>query len=862
MKSIGREQAGKVQPGAPSHAVGSWFGQPDGSYRLSPLRGGRYILTAGHALLYATVAFSLAACISLPVFSQSPQQRAAPAVGALEGKVTDPQGQPMRRATVVLHSLTDISRRVSVLTDTNGVFAFSAVAAGSYELTASFAGYRPTLTNMLQIGKGISLRLPTLILQRWYGGLAEINVTARRKPVEAATGKLTLNVESDATAGGSSAFELVQRLPGIRIDADENILLKGSASINVLVDGKMTYLSGAQLTALLKGMPAESIGKIELLSTPGAQYDASGNGGMINIVTRKSARRGYAAAITAGIGAGRYLQSADGLTGNLSTGRWNVYGAFNYRYDHGLLHRTSLRRLSNNDTITLYDRHSDDPNVLTARSYKAGVDLTLDRRQEIGVVYSGYSNDWKRIGQGPTWLRDELNKVTGVVQNANNTEVPTRDNAFNLNYRLKLDTAGKLLKADADMADYRNNSSGFIGNGLYDTDDKPLQPYQLLFFQQPSHIRIRSLKSDLVYPIGHMELRAGGKYGFVRTDNNFVYDSLLSGVLVYSPVLSNHFIYTEQVYAGYLSLARQWKNASLEAGIRIEHTRSEAVVVDTIGATTSDTKRNYLDLFPSLAASRRLSAVSKLDLSIGRRINRPDYSELNPSRYFLDKYSYAVGNPYLRPELTWKGSLTYSYRSVYLLTLGYDRTDGPIMESPVQDTASGNLTISDVNFSYREQFDVQLVLPAHAGRFWEMNAIVEAYRQTLAYLSAAGPFHSRKTTVDLSTDQHFRLPGGVTLDIQAHYTSPSLAGQYIIHHYFTADAGLKKSFYAQKLDVRLAVADLFHTIRYSGTSLSPAANVSYYHTPDSRRIRLSLVFHLGGTLNTGKEHVLEEQQRL
>ncbi len=176
----------------------------------------------------------------------------------------------------------------------------------------------------------------------------------------------------------------------------------------------------------MKSTPAENIRRIELINSPSAQFDAAGNNGIINIVTKKNNKPGYAADLSAGIGSGQYLQSAEGIIASLKTSKINLFGSYNYSYDHAAFHRTSYRRVDYNGATTYYDRHSEDPSIANYNSYRAGIDYTISKNQQIGFVYNGNLNNWSRDAAGPTYLRNGSEQVTATVQNHNITTEPNR----------------------------------------------------------------------------------------------------------------------------------------------------------------------------------------------------------------------------------------------------------------------------------------------------------------------------------------------------------------------------------------------------------------------------------------------------
>lgn len=775
------------------------------------------------------------------------------------GLVRDGQKNPLPGVTVTLFSTTDSIAIAETQTGNTGRFNFQAPSSGNFYITATFIGMQPATTAVFNISDNREVSLVDLIVTPQSKSLQNIIVTATNKPIEAKNGKLIYNIDKSLTAQGTTAFDQVRKTPGITVDAEENLTLKGSSAVTIMIDGKQTYLGGQQLSTWLKSLPAENLTRIEVMATPSSQYDAAGNAGIINIVTKKSSRQGYALNLRAGIGGGMYLQSTNGFVGNIRTKAANFFGSYNYNYNHSNLVRTSYRTISTYGKIVSYDRYSVDPAIAKNNSYKAGADIYLNKNTTLGFVYNGTLNHWSRNGGGPTYLRNAAGGIDSIAQNKNITREPATSNAYNLNFATQLDTAGALVSVDADYAIYNNNSTGTLDNGLYSPTGVALQPYQSLAFQQPSNITIRSVKTDLVWPYKSSTFKAGAKYAYVRTDNNFRYDSLLNGSYVYSRILSNHFIYDEKVAAAYLSFSTPLnKTVSIDAGARVEHTTSQGSLINT----NTKTNRVYTNLFPYLSITKKLPGENSFNLSVTRRINRPVYANLNPSRYFFDKYSYYEGNPFLQPELSWNAGISYTLKQNYVATLTYSRTTDAILDFSVQDSALGTLRVTNRNFSHKHAADLLLVASFKPASFWSVQTTVDLIY--ISYLLSSGKeiFRPHKVNVDAQLAQTFSLPKGFAAELTSFYTSPGLSGIYILKTYFQTDAGLRKSFFKNKLDAVLSCKDIFRTNRYWAYSIYGPTNIRYDHRPDSRRINLALTYRIGGKLLAGKDKRLEEQERL
>ena len=796
-----------------------------------------------------------------PVAKLPPVVRRAVQAGTLlTGVVQDAAGQPLPGAQLLLVHLPDSAIVTGTQTDAAGRYQLPNVVAGRYLLWARALGWRAIDTAPFTLAaEQTTLQLPPLRLAAEARQLREVTVQGEQKTTELTEGKLVYNVDQQVSTAGSTALEVLRRAPGVSVSQNDEILLRGNANVNVMLDGKLTYLSPQQLSTYLKSTPATNLARIEVLLTPDSRYDAAGNAGIINIVTKKSTRRGYALSLTAGGGGGYYPQTAESLVGNVKTGRVNVFGNYAYSYRHSYLNRTSYRVVGTGAAATSYDRRSRDPEISRGHSYKAGVDLELTPRQTLGFVYSGFDNRWRRDGRGPTTIQQPSTGRDEMLVNHNITDEPARQHLFNLNYKAVFDSLGRQLTADADYARYCATSDGFLANQRFAAEGPALEPYQQLNFVQPTDITIRSLKADLAWPLRAVKLLGGLKYSAVSTDNNFRYDSLQNGQRVFSRVLSNHFQYEERIFAAYLKASRQLGTVGVDAGLRAERTHSEGNSL-TLAQLT---RRRYTNLFPYLSLSRKLGERHALNLSATRRINRPPYGALNPTRFFFDRYSYHEGNPYLQPELSWTVAAAYTYRDDYAVTLSHTRVDGAIAQFARLNEQTGEIVLRDYNYAARQDYDLLLVAPLQLAKFWRVQSTVDVRYQRLRFRPEENVlFEPSRLSVDLTVAQTLQLPWRLTLDVTTFYQSPMLSGSYLLRRYFGVQTGLKKSFFQDKLDLKLAVVDLLRTDHYWGYSIYEPVNIRYDHTGDTRRANLSLTYRLGGKLQAGASRRLEEAGRI
>jgi len=253
----------------------------------------------------------------------------------IAGKIKDNSGNPLVGVNVSLKMISNNSNR-SGLSDETGNYKFDGLPTGKYVLTATYAGTFGFVSDTISIVSTLTSNTINLdiVLSDKIVSLQEVVVQAERERIEIDKDKIVMNVQNSALTSGKSAFDLLKQLPGVSIGQEDEILLRGSSGINLMIDGKMNYLTGKQLSTLLKGMNAENISKLELSVAPSAAFDAAGNAGIINIVMKRNTKPGYALDFRSAVSKGRYWMINENITASMNTGKWNLYGSLDYNTPH------------------------------------------------------------------------------------------------------------------------------------------------------------------------------------------------------------------------------------------------------------------------------------------------------------------------------------------------------------------------------------------------------------------------------------------------------------------------------------------------------------------------------------------------
>jgi outer membrane receptor protein involved in Fe transport len=765
----------------------------------------------------------------------------APA-GSISVKIADAAGSSLPYASVVVRKVTDSALVKGQMSDTDGKCAFEKIAPGTYFIEASQMGYTTYKSDKFHIDAAHArIDLKTITLQLAPKSLQGVEVTAQKPFIERSEGKTILNVESSIAAAGNTAMDILRRAPGVTVDKDDNLLLKGKQGVTVMIDGKLTYLSSESLAELLKSMQAESISQIEIITSPGAKYDAAGTSGIINIKTKKGQLVGLNGSLNAGFGGGRYLFYNAGGNINWRTKRLNVFGSLNMG-DRQSYNTRYLYRTTGGEVPMQFQQDVFQTNDFLNRSIKAGVDYNISDKQTIGVLVNGYSNAFWRKAPSATQIANKGGTTDSILYTAVDANNRFKNISLNLNYKLKLDTTGGEFSVDADYAKFNNQMGTVLSDSLRNVHDGTILQRSSLRTLPFTNITIKSFKADLVKALNKTsKIETGFKISMVSTDNTMRYDSLQHGE--YVPVLSQYdqFIYKEQVVAGYLVYKKQFKQTDFVLGLRLEHTTADANSI----SLKNNVKNSYLDYFPNVTIDHKFSENHRLSLAYSKRINRPGYGQLNPFLFFLDKYTFFRGNSYLTPEYTHNTEMSYIFKHKYIATLGYSHTSDVINEYlSVNDVTKITLS-TNKNLGTQNTYSLNVTLPFDPVKWWNTSNNIGVYYNQYKIKNTPTDFTTEKLSYSFNSTNTFTLPHDYKLELSGWYEGPNVYGIFVARAMWAVSAGIQKTVLEKKGTLKLNVNDIFASNRFRGIASYDNVYLNVNNRWQNRTVNLSFTYRFG-----------------
>lgn len=766
--------------------------------------------------------------------------------GTVNGTVIDGNTKTIESATITLLRAKDSVVVKMSVADKTGKYSFEGVTDGSYLVSISAVGHNKGFSESFTISAAnSSVTLKTIELIPIAKSEIGVTVTARKPLIEQKIDKMIVNVEAAVTNVGATALEVLEKAPGVTVDKDGTISLKGKQNVQIFIDGKPAYLSGAELVNLLNNMSANQLELIEIMTNPPAKYDAAGNSGIINLKTKRTKQVGFNGSATAGYSQGKYWRTNESINMNYRAGKINTFMNYSFNKNKSFqelnIHRTYLNDDKSIDAI--FDQSAFMPRANQNNNLKLGLDYFLNKKTTLGMVASGFISKDNERNYNTSYLKNEVGVVDSIVYATNLTTGKWKNASLNLNMRHTFDSTGRELTMDADYAYYSTARNQMFVNASYFPNWTPKSQTDLLG-DLPVGINIYTFKTDYSHPFkSGWKFETGLKSGYVNTDNAANYFLLESGVWQPDYNKTNRFQYKENINAVYVNLNRQFKKWGVQTGLRFENTNYKGFQSGNPTKPDSSFKRTYNSFFPTVFISYKASEKHQFGINAGRRIDRPAYQDLNPFLYFIDNYTYESGNPYLRPQYSWNTELSHTYAGFLTTTVNYSRTSDFMTETFEQlDYAT---IVRGGNIGVRQNAGVSVSAQVKVAKWWN-SSLYTNYN----YTQYKGALYGEQVNIAASNvlfnvNNQFRFNKGWSAELSGWYRTKGVEGQIIIQPMWQMNAGVSKTILKGKGTVRLSARDMFYSNFPKGKIDFQQTKAEFENRRDSRQVGLSFTWRFG-----------------
>jgi iron complex outermembrane recepter protein len=760
----------------------------------------------------------------------------------ITGLVVDANKKSLNAVTVSLLDAKDSSLVKADVTDKEGKFEIVTTKTGDFLLSFTAIGYEMNYSKKYNISNASTTTTETITLKNSSSNLQGVVVVAKKQMIEVKADKTVFNVEQSINATGSDAMELLRKSPGVQVDNNDNISMKGKTGVRVYVDGKMMQLDNKDLAAYLKSINSNDIEAIEMISNPSAKYDASGNAGIVNIRLKKNKKYGTNGSMNLGFTQGFTPKGNGSINLNYRDKKVNVFG--NVGANIGINRNTlNLYRIQND---TLYDQQSVMKNDDKSINIKTGADFFINRKNTIGILATTNFAKNNSLNGGGTDISYNPSKVFVKKLVAENTIPGSRTNAnFNVNYRYA-DTSGREINMDADYGLYRGTGRSYQPNNYYNANNVFL--YSVINRNYtPTDINIFTAKIDAEQKLGKGKLGYGAKTAFVTTKNTFDFFNEIGGVSIKQLSRSNSFTYKENVNAGYVNYQRQLNEKwSIQTGLRLEQTNSDGTLTRADGLIQADNKvtRSYVDLFPSAAATWNINQKHSLNLTYSRRIDRPTYQDLNPFENKLDELTFEKGNAFLRPQYTNNVELTHTFMGFINTTAGYSFVKDYATQAT--DTAGNTTFVQQKNLAQQQIISFNLGAPTPIKKWWNGYINFWYNKQFFEGTIGVNKVKEKVPSYGAYVEQSFSLGHNYMAEISGYFNGPSVwGGTWKTNPMGSLDIGLQKQILNKAATLKVSATDILHTAPWSATNNFGGLYIKGGGNWESQTVRLSFSWRFG-----------------
>ncbi|MFV9550710.1 TonB-dependent receptor domain-containing protein [Algibacter sp. PT7-4] len=763
----------------------------------------------------------------------------------ITGKVLESHSQlPIEYATISLLDNTLKKPITGTITLPDGTFNLKTNETNFF-IEVSFMGFKTKKITDLNIINN-TINLQTIILTEDNQALDEIVVRAEKSQTEFKLDKRVFNVGLDLSSTGASSLEVLNNIPSVNVNIEGEISLRGSQGVQILINGKPSVLASADGNAL-GSITADMIEKVEVITNPSAKYDAEGTSGIINIIIKKSEKRGVNGSATLNFGVPN--SNSFGLSVNKRTEKFNLFSQLGFGIRTYPDERKSINQdLINNTTInSIGDGEFNEKfgNILIGADYHINSlnIITLSGSYAYEIEDQNFITNFNQTNASDTttdsWLRNEF------------TEADNPKLRYELQYKknfkrhedqsLLFSALGNSFRKDQ-FSDFKNTI--IIGNND-DYQQKTRTDYSLEDY---------TFKLDYTHPfLEKYMLETGSQYVINSVSNDFAVSDLENGVWVNNPDLTNVFDFDQKVLGIYTTAAYEGDIWGVKIGARLENTN-----LNTLLRTTNVSNTNsYTNIFPSIHTSYKVNDVFSIQAGYSKRINRPRLRSLNPFSNIRNNFSISTGNPDLQPEFT------DSYEITSIHKLGKASLNFSLYNRYTIDVVERITTFNDnISISTPENIGTNTTTGIEAnGKYAPTNWFSFNGDFNINFFSRKGSFEStnfnfkgHRWATSLTTK--FKLPAQFDLEISGDYRSKYKTVQSEIEDILFADLGLRKKILKGKVILNLSIRDVFASRINKTTTQQP-----HFYLFNSRQRGRFVTFGISYAFGKGEAMQFSGQRR-
>ncbi|MBL8016763.1 MAG: TonB-dependent receptor [Ignavibacteria bacterium] len=781
-------------------------------------------------------------------------------IGSVTGTIVDKTtGAPIEGADITLNRVKDSSFVKGISTDASGKFILTDVPFGRYYLKASLVGYNFAVVSGITVNpNSVDVTVEPIKLSTGGTSTEEIVVESEKSQIEFKPDKKVFNVGKNISNQGSSVIDLLKEIPSVTVDQDNNISLRGSEGVKILIDGRPSGLEGTNRGDMLAQIPALQVESIELITNPSAKYEAEGSSGIINIIMKKNENRGMGYNGTLGLNIGTRDKYSGQLSFSLKNKKYNLYGNYGYNSNRMIFSGFNQRFNYLNSDSYFTDERSNARGHMRGQNAKFGVDFFVDPQNSIGLSFNLRSTKRSRFDVTDNLVYSNSDVLTSQYYNTTTHEDDGLNYDIAANYTRKFKNPQQIFTADLSFSRDKDDEV----TSTFDTYISPVVPEPVNRNEYTAE-KDDAYIADLNYthPFSKdAKLETGYRGSYKKRDNDYRVETLdyTTGLYDIDVNSSNNFIYKEQIHAGYGIYTQSIGSFGFSLGARVEQTIVKGEL--TNNGQTFD--RSYIDFFPSASVSQKLSKTSEIQLSYARRVNRPRTRQLNPFvtiSMMGGTNSLSQGNPNLNPEFTDAFELSYIHYFPFATitpTFFYRQTKDQISRSRTLIDSVTTLS-TFVNYNKSKFYGGELIVNATPVKVWSLNGTFSYYKTEIDASNLGAGLSNSGYSWTARAMSTLMLPADFSFQASYFYSGKNYNAQGTFEPFSMLDAAIKKDLFNKRLSLTLRVSDLLDEAKFRANISGNGYSEIFERKRDARTFHLNISYKFGqqerGKFDKGKK---------
>lgn len=789
--------------------------------------------------------------VPLTIFAQSASINSYKIKGQLLDSLTK---APEPYATVRIANAAIPKVPVKMLaTDTNGKFSTQLNKGGHYIISLYAVGKKEVTIDLFLKPEKELIDLGKILIRESVNELKEVSVVAQKPLVKVDIDKIEYNIEDDPDSKTSNALEMLRKVPMVTVDGDDKIQLKGSSSFKIYLNGKPSNLISNNPSEVLKSMPASSIKNIEIITNPGAKYDAEGIGGIINIITIGKGLEGYTVTLNSGVSSQGSINS--GAYASVKSGKFSLSGNYGYSRQRTPETNYSSYREDFNSNINKYLYQTGRTKDTTPYQYGyMEASYEIDTLNLLSLSVNLFGGKSTTNSNNEIEMKDYLNNPVYSYDKTSKNANDFGDTEANIDYQRSFRKKGELLTFSYKFSHEPNNSNSYFS--ILDAYNSDTNPYPQTNYQQKNENEAKTdehtIQIDYVNPLNKIHsIEAGAKYIIRESKSESTSFRMNSGENQWSEVTEsyNKYNHTQDIFSGYAGYSLKYKFLGLKTGLRLEQTSLDVKYNST---NQSDFNADFTDLVPSANLSFKLNDTKNIRIAYNMRISRPGIWYLNPYVDNSDPTNISYGNPNLNSEKSHSIDLNYSsFTQKFNInaSLAYNFTNNSIQRYSFIKDGVTNSTYGNIGRSNNTNLFVYGNWNATKNTRLYLNGSIQYTDITSEGNSSATEALGLKNsgfTYRFYAGVQQTLPKDFRITANGGYFSPriSLQGEGSSFYYYSLS--LNKSLLKKRLNLSVNASNLFQkNMKYENTTESATfyqKSTNYY---PSRRVYFSISYRIG-----------------